>query len=110
MNQAVTAICIDDFALKKRQRYGTIMIDADSGRVMDMIESRETAEVAQWLAKFPKVKIVSRDGSLIYAAAITTGLPHAVQVSDRFHLLKNLCDAANKCGSSAKSRIGIVKS
>lgn len=97
MNKTVRAICIDDFALKKRQRYGTLMIDADSGRIIDMIESRESEEVAQWLSKFPDVKIVSRDGSITYAAAITKGLPQAIQISDRFHLLKNLIDAANKC-------------
>jgi len=72
------------------------MIDADSGRIIDMIESRESDEVAEWLSKFPNVKIVSRDGSQTYASAITKGLPEAIQVSDRFHLLKNLIDAANK--------------
>ena len=88
---------MDDFALKKRQRYGTLMIDADSGRIMDMIETRETEDVSKWLSKFPKVEIVSRDGSLSYASAITNGLPEAVQISDRFHLLKNLIDASNRC-------------
>jgi len=74
-----------------------LMVDADSGRIMDMIETRETEEVAQWLAKYPNVKIVSRDGSHSYASAITKGLPGAIQISDRFHLLKNLCDLANTC-------------
>jgi predicted transcriptional regulator len=73
------------------------MIDADSGRIMDMIESRETEIVAEWLGKYPNVQIVSRDGSAAYAAAITKGLPKAVQVSDRFHLLQHICDIANKC-------------
>lgn len=62
-----------------------------------MIETRETEEVAQWLAKFPNVEIVSRDGSQAYASAITNGLPQAIQVSDRFHLLKNLSELANTC-------------
>jgi transposase len=51
-NEKVRAICIDDFALKKRQRYGTLMVDADSGRIMDMIETRETEAVAEWLRKW----------------------------------------------------------
>lgn len=73
------------------------MVDADSGRIIDMIDSRETGDVAEWLGKFPSVEIVSRDGSQSYAAAIKKGLPNAVQISDRFHLLKGLCDAAVKC-------------
>jgi len=99
-NKKVKAICIDDFALKKCQRYGTLMVDADSGRVIDMIESRETDEVAKWLSAYSNVEIVSRDGSLSYASAITKGLPEAVQITDRFHLLQNLCDRARKCFQS----------
>jgi len=94
--EKVKRICIDDFALRKRQRYGTIMVDTDSRRIIDMIETRETEEVTQWLSTFPNVEVVSRDGSTTYASAITNGLPKAVQVSDRFHLLQNLCDKANK--------------
>jgi len=89
LNKRVRAICIDDFALKKCQRYGTLMVDADSGRIMDMIESRETDDISKWLSTYPNVKTVSRDGSLSYAAAITNGLPQAVQITDRFHLLQN---------------------
>jgi len=97
MNNKVKAVCIDDFAIKKRQRYGTIMVDADSGRIMDMIETRETEEVSVWLSKYPNIRFVSRDGSQSYATAITKGLPNAIQISDRFHLLQGVCDRANKC-------------
>jgi len=91
------AICIDDFALKKGQRYGTIMIDADSRRVIDMIESREADDVASWLKGYPGVKFVSRDGSTTYANAIDEALPDAAQISDRFHLLQNLTKKAKVC-------------
>ena len=94
---SVTAVCIDDFALKKGQRYGTIMVDFESRRIIDMIETRETESVAAWLSEYPAIKYVSRDGSQAYAAAITKGLPQAVQISDRFHLLQGICDRANKC-------------
>ena len=96
-NFSVKAVCIDDFALKKRQRYGTIMVDYESKRIIDMIESRETEDVAAWLSDYPNIEFVSRDGSQSYAAAITKGLPQAVQISDRFHLLQGICDRANKC-------------
>jgi len=90
----VKKICIDDFAFRKGQRYGTIMIDIETGDVVDIIESRETADVAEWLRSYPNIEVVSRDGSVMYAKAIGEAHPEAIQVSDRFHLLKNLTDAA----------------
>lgn len=89
-------VCIDDFALKKRQRYGTVMVDLQTRKIVDMIDSREMDDVTRWLAGFPNLCTVSRDGSLTYAAAITKAHPKAVQVSDRFHLVKNLTDRATQ--------------
>jgi len=89
-------ICIDDFALKRRHRYGTIMIDIDSRRIVDMLESRETDDVAKWLSTYPNIEVVSRDGSPQYAAAIRQAHPNAIQVSDRFHIIKNLTDYAKQ--------------
>lgn len=91
---SVISVCIDDFALKKRQRYGTVMIDVETHKIVDMIESRETADVSRWLAEYPNIRVVSRDGSQQYAAAITEAHPGAMQVGDRFHLFKNLNDYA----------------
>ena len=89
-------ICIDDFALKRRQRYGTVMVNIDTGQIVDMIESREGGEVAKWLGTYPNIRIVSRDGSQTYASAIKQAHPEAVQVSDRFHILQNLTDCAKQ--------------
>lgn len=89
-------ICIDDFALKKRYRYGTIMVDAETHKIVDIIESREQGDVAKWLATYPNIRVVSRDGSNAYAAAIKQAHPDAIQVSDRFHILQNLTDYAKQ--------------
>ena len=89
-------VCIDDFATKKRYRYGTVMIDIETGRIVDMLESRESSEVTEWLATFPNIEVVSRDGSPMYAKAIRMAHPNALQVSDRFHLIKGLTDAAKQ--------------
>jgi len=89
-------ICIDDFALKRRYRYGTVMVNLDTGQIIDMIESREKDEVSKWLAKYPNIHVVSRDGSQTYASAITQAHPDAVQISDRFHILQNLTDGAKQ--------------
>jgi len=61
-----------------------------------MLESREQTDVAIWLSKFPNIRVVSRDGSSQYAAAISQAHPNAIQVSDRFHLIKNLTDYAKQ--------------
>jgi len=70
------------------------MVDLESHRIVDMLESREYAEVKAWLERYPCIDLVSRDGSLTYHNAVTDAFPMAVQVSDRFHLLKNLTDYA----------------
>jgi len=99
--ESVERICIDDFALKRRYRYGTVMIDIDTGQIIDMIESREKDDVVKWLATYPNIQVVSRDGSQVYAAAIKQAHPIATQVSDRFHLVKNLTDNAKQHMSKA---------
>jgi DNA invertase Pin-like site-specific DNA recombinase len=66
------------------------MVDSDSGKIVDMIASREPDDVSGWLKEFPNISIVSRDGSFNYATAITQSHPQAIQVSDRFHIIKNL--------------------
>jgi predicted transcriptional regulator len=92
----IVSVCIDDFALKKRQRYGTVMVDIETRKIVDMIESRESADVSRWLTEYPNIRIVSRDGSMTYAEAITNAHPEALQISDRFHLVKGICNHATK--------------
>ena len=72
------------------------MVNIEDGRIVDMIYSRESAEVAEWLKTYPNISVVSRDGSTMYAKAISEAHPGAIQVSDRFHLLKGLTDAARQ--------------
>ena len=71
-------VCIDDFAIKRRYTYGTVMVNAQTGQIVDMLESRESEDVSQWLASFPNIKIVSRDGSRLYAKAIRTAHAEAM--------------------------------
>lgn len=86
---SVTAVCIDDFALKKREKYGTVLVDMDTHRIIDMIESREADQVTQWLKTYPNLQIFSRDGSKTYKKAIEDAHPINLQVSDRFHIFQN---------------------
>ena len=68
------------------------MVDIDSHQIIDLLESRDYLQVSDWLKTYKNINLVSRDGSVTYNSAISTAHPKAVQISDRFHLLKNLTD------------------
>ena len=68
------------------------MIDIDTHKIIDLLPTRNPKDVSVWLKSFPNLQIISRDGSLSYKSAIDISHPDAIQVSDRFHLLKNLTD------------------
>jgi len=86
----VKTVCVDDFAFRKRYSYGSVMVDMETHRIIDIIDSRETKAVAEWLKTYPNLNVISRDGAQAYASASTNSHPEALQISDRFHLLKNL--------------------
>jgi len=81
---------IDDWSWKRRQRYGTLICDLESRQPIDLLADRSVETVSAWFQAHPHIDIVSRDGSSEYAAAIKKGAPQARQVSDRWHLVKNL--------------------
>jgi predicted transcriptional regulator len=72
------------------------LVDIDTHRVIDLLNSREFDAVAEWLKTYPNIEIVSRDGSVSYNSAIKHANEDIVQISDRFHLLKGLTDASKK--------------
>lgn len=90
------SIGVDDFAFRKGISYGTIIVDLDTGKPIDLLPSRDADVVINWLEQHPQIELVSRDRAREYAFAITKGAPQATQVMDRWHVLKNLREAVEK--------------
>jgi len=85
-------IGVDDFAFKKRHRYGTIIIDEATHKPVAILDGRDGETLKAWLRNNQHVKAVTRDRATAYAAAIQEVLPDAIQVADRFHLHQNLLE------------------
>jgi len=86
-------IGIDDWAKRKGHPYGTIVGDLDRHCPIDLLEDRTAETVAAWLQAHPEVTVVARDRAEAYASGVTQGAPDAVQVADRWHLVKHLREA-----------------
>jgi len=93
VDKAVTNIGVDDFAFKKGKHYCTLICDLDKRKVLEILPSRNKEDLLEWLKKYPQIKLVSKDVSITYASAVKEALPKAKQISDKFHLIKNLLDS-----------------
>ena len=104
---------IDDWAWKRRHRYGTIVCDLERRRIVDVLPDREAATVEAWLSARPNIRVVSRDRGGGYGQAISRALPEARQVADRWHLMENassaFLDAVRKSMRSIRQALGAAE-
>jgi transposase len=89
----VGVVGIDDWSWRRGQRYGRIIVDLQTHKIVELLPERTVESVAAWLAFHPGIEIVSRDRGGTYVDGATQGAPLAIQVCDRWHILQNLADA-----------------
>jgi transposase len=87
---APRVVGIDDWAWRKGNRYGTIIVDLERHRVLELLPDRTAETVTDWLQQHPTIQVIARDRGHAYVEAATSGAPQATQVADRWHLLHNL--------------------
>jgi transposase len=92
----IRCLGVNDWAWRKGQDYGTILVDLERHRVVDLLPERSAESFAEWLAKNPTVRVISRDRSGVYDEGSELGAPSAQQVADRFHLVLNLSAAIER--------------
>ena len=87
---------LDEWAGKKGHSYGTIFVDLERKQPVDLLSDRDANSVAAWLKKHSSVEIIVRDRSGLFADGALRGAPKAIQVSDRYHMIKNLVEALER--------------
>ncbi|MFG2631687.1 ISL3 family transposase [Streptomyces sp. NPDC048473] len=100
----VRALGVDDFALKKGNHYGTILIDMESRRPVDVLPERSADALAAWLTDHPGTEIICRDRARCYAEGADRGAGTATQIADRFHLWQNIGDATERLVKRLRSQ------
>src|SRR5579859_4660112 len=90
---SVVYVGIDDFAFRRGYRFGTILVNLESHRVVDLLPDRRKETAARWMYHQPDLAVISRDRGGEYASAAREGAPQAIQWADRFHVVKNFAEA-----------------
>jgi len=92
----VRVVGVDDWSWRRGKRFGSILVNLETHKIVGLLADREAESVRQWLVAHPEVDVVSRDRGGVYIDGATLGAPQATQVADRWHILSNLGDAVEE--------------
>lgn len=106
--RVVRRVGLDDWAVRKGERYGSVLVDHDTHQVVALVPGRSGDDIMPWLRAHPEIELVTRDRSPDYRKALTEAAPQAVQVTDRFHLLVNLRQLAYRVCMAAHARLRLL--
>ncbi len=107
--QTPLALGVDDWAYRKGRNYCTILVNLQTHQAIALLPDRESETLTKWLTAHPGVVVISRDRSKAYEKGARLGAPKAIQVADRFHLLKNLAEALEKVFNDHSQEIKAVE-
>ena len=96
---------VDDFAFRRGRNYGTILVDLETHQPIALLEDRKAETLVTWLEAHPGIEVLSRERSKTYKSAMDKAAPNAVQVADRFHLVKNLSEMLEKAFANYRSEL-----
>lgn len=106
--ESIRVLGVDDWAFRKGVNYGTILVDMETSKPIDLLPTRDGADLKKWLKDYPDIEIITRDRASSYSSVIDSVCPNAIQVADRFHLLMNLSDALDTYFKSIAPKINAL--
>lgn len=96
-------VSVDEWSKRKGRSYGTILVDLETHKPVDLLPDKSAESFAKWLREHPGVEIISRDRCKEYINGANEGAPDAIQVADRWHLLNNLRNTLKKLMESKRA-------
>src|SRR5260370_5296308 len=79
----VRVVGVDDWSWRRGKRFGSLLVNLETHKIVDLLADREAESVQQWLAAHPEVDVVSRDRGARSIDGATLLDPQPTQVADR---------------------------